>query len=134
MIRIPAPTRRTRKRPWAEVKLAVAVQALTRAWREGPDVVCKASPGTPGKSCECREEVTIEHLPETSADSICAWCGSVLGVKSRPCVGEEGAISHGVCEACAREVERQAERLYPAGDDCGCRSRHPGLVEGRSKN
>jgi hypothetical protein len=93
-----------------------------------------ASAGSAAQSRECGEELTIEHSAETKGDSVCAWCGSLLGLKSRPCPGERGAISHGVCEACAREVERQAERLFPAGDGCGCRSRDPGATQRRSKS
>jgi hypothetical protein len=97
-------------------------------------MVRKTSPGTPDKSCECGENRKIERSPETSTDSVCAWCGSPLGVKSGPCVGEGGTISHGVCETCARELEREAERLFPDGDDGGCRSRDPSAVARRSKD
>lgn len=34
----------------------------------------------------------------------CAWCDIVLGVKE--CSGSEGGTTHGICEACKKELTK----------------------------
>lgn len=38
---------------------------------------------------------------------VCAWCRAVLGEKRAELARPGGAVSHGICPACAAELEKQ---------------------------
>jgi hypothetical protein len=59
-----------------------------------------------------------EDSAKTTAYRVCAWCGSLIGVKHWASLWEESTVTHGVCEPCAQELRRSADRLPAVADDC----------------
>jgi hypothetical protein len=51
--------------------------------------------------------VSIEYVAKTTAYRVCAWCDSLLGVKSWPSPWEESTITHGICEPCTQQLRNQ---------------------------
>jgi hypothetical protein len=59
----------------------------------------------------------IEHTAKTTAYRVCAWCSSLLGVKTWSSAWEESTITHGVCEPCMEGLRRKTQDSRPAPRD-----------------
>ena len=67
----------------------------------------------------------IEYSAKTTAYRVCAWCGSLLGVKTWPSAWEESTITHGVCEPCAQRLRHRTHQVPSATVDAGHRQVDP---------